>query len=285
MTPESTHVEGNDVAEQRIETGRRAMDVLGNLRYGPRDQRLRRGVYLLPSLFTLGNMFCGYACILYAMRGDVVSAAPFVGFALVLDMLDGRIARLTNTTSAFGREFDSLADVVSFGVAPAILTFVWGLEPLRRLGWAVGFLYVTATAVRLARFNIQSGSATDRRFFVGMPCPAAAAVLASAVFFYPQGFHGAMGGGIAVAIVVIPAILMVTTIRFRSFKTVDLRARRPYTVLLLLALVFALIQLEPSVVLLMLAIVYLLSAFVEMAWTRLRRRPAGAPAEPHADGD
>src|SRR6202008_4335471 len=120
--------------------------------------RARRVVSLLPSLFTMGNMFCGYACIVYAMRGDFDTAAPFIGFAVVLDMLDGRIARLTGTSSDFGVEFDSLADVISFGVAPAILTFAWGLPPLGRLGYAAGFLYVSAAALRLARFNIQSAA-------------------------------------------------------------------------------------------------------------------------------
>ncbi len=139
---------------------------------GPR-RRFRRGVYLLPSLMTLGNLFCGYACIVYAMRGDYVTAAPFVGIALLLDGLDGRIARMTGTSSAFGLEFDSLADVVSFGMAPAILTFSWGLAPLGRWGWAAGFVYLTATAMRLARFNIQGGAATSG-YFVGMPSPAAA---------------------------------------------------------------------------------------------------------------
>src|SRR5258707_9500229 len=117
--------------------------------------RLRRGVSLLPSLFTMGNMFCGYACIVYAMRSEFEPASLFIGVAVVLDMLDGRIARLTGTASDFGVELDSLADVISFGVAPAILSFAWGLSPLGRLGWAAGFLFVSAAAMRLARFNIQ----------------------------------------------------------------------------------------------------------------------------------
>src|SRR4026208_2582323 len=137
-------------------------------------RRLRRGVCLLPSMFTIGNMFCGYACIVHAMRGEFHIAAPFIGFAMVLDMLDGRIARMTGTASDFGIELNSLADVISFGMAPAILSFAWGLQPLGRLGWAVGFLFVAAAALRLARFNIQAGS-VDKRYFVGMPSPAAAA--------------------------------------------------------------------------------------------------------------
>src|SRR5919112_2038975 len=145
-------------------------------------RRFRRGVYLLPSLLTLGNMFCGYACIVYAMRGEFETAAPFIGFAIVLDMLDGRIARLTGATSDFGIEFDSLADVISFGVAPSILAFAWGLHPLGRLGWAAAFIFAAAAAVRLARFNIQTGAAHDKRYFVGIPSPAAAGVPAATVF-------------------------------------------------------------------------------------------------------
>lgn len=251
--------------------------MLSTFRNGPNgERRLRRGVYLLPSLFTLGNMFCGYACVLYAMRGDITTAAPFIGVAVVLDMLDGRIARLTGTSSAFGREFDSLADVISFGVAPAILTFVWGLQPLNRLGWAAGFIFVTAAAVRLARFNIQSASVTDKRYFVGMPSPAAAAVPAATVFFYPAGFSDPRGALIALVVALVPAILMVSTIRFRSFKTIDLRVRRSSKVLVLLAALIAVVQLEPRVVLVAIAYTYLASAFIEWGWTRLRRRPAAA---------
>ncbi len=260
----------------------RRVGVLGTLRRDRNgERRMRRGVYLLPSLFTLGNMFCGYACVLYAMRNELTMAAPFIGVAVVLDMLDGRIARLTGTTSAFGREFDSLADVISFGIAPAILTFVWGLQPLNRLGWAAGFIFVTAAAIRLARFNIQSVGATDKRYFVGMPSPSAAAVPASTVFFYPEGFSDPRSALIALVVALVPAVLMVSTIRFRSFKTIDLGARRPYKVLVLLAAVIALVQLEPRVVLLILAYTYLVSAFIEMGWARFRRhrsQPAG-PAD------
>src|SRR4029079_8822263 len=163
--------------------------------------RVRRGVYLLPSLFTLGNMFCGYICIVYAMRGDYESAAPFIGFAFVLDMLDGRIARMTGAASAFGVEFDSLADVISFGMAPAILVYAWGLAPLGRIGLAAGFLFVSAAAMRLARFNIQSGTGLDKRYFVGMPSPAAAGVLASTVYAYPWGIYDYRAA--------LPALLMV----------------------------------------------------------------------------
>jgi CDP-diacylglycerol--serine O-phosphatidyltransferase len=236
----------------------------------PRVRR-RRGVSLLPSLFTMGNMFCGYACLVYAMRGDYETAAPFIGFAIVLDMLDGRIARLTGTASDFGLQFDSLADVISFGVAPAILSFAWGLSPLGRLGWAAGFMFVAAAAMRLARFNIQ-GAAGDKRYFVGMPSPAAAGVPAATVFAYPAGLNDYRAALLALAMVLIPAILMVSTVRFRSFKTIDLQARRPYTVLILVAGAIMLVATHPRFVLVAVAYSYLASAFIGMIMTRLRHR-------------
>src|SRR5215470_5650030 len=245
--------------------------------------RLRRGVSLLPSLFTMGNMFCGYACIVYAMRGDFETAAPFIGFAVVLDMLDGRIARLTGTASDFGVELDSLADVISFGVAPAILSFAWGLHPLGRLGYAAGFLYVSAAALRLARFNIQSAVITDKRYFVGLPSPPAAGIAASTVYFYPAGLHDYRAALPALAMVLIPAMLMVSTIRFRSFKTIDLKMRRPYTVLFLIALGIMAIATHPKVALIVIAYSYLASAFVGMAISRLRHhRVAPVPASEDA---
>src|SRR5881628_3774291 len=225
--------------------------------------RVRRGVYLLPSLLTMGNMFCGYACVVYAMRGEYETAAPFIGFAYVLDMLDGRIARLTGAESAFGLQFDSLADVISFGIAPAILSFAWGLSPLGRLGWAAGFLFVACAAMRLARFNIQTGG--DKRYFVGMPSPAAAAIPASTVYLFPDGLYDYRAALPALAMVLVPAVLMVSTIRFRAFKTIDSETRRPYTVLLFIAAGIILIATHPQVMLVVIAYGYLASAFVGLA--------------------
>lgn len=239
---------------------------------------IRRGVSLLPSLFTLANLFCGWACVIYAMRGELVMAAPFIGFAIVLDMLDGRIARMTGTASEFGVQLDSLADVISFGMAPAVLAFQWGLQPLGRLGWAVGFLFVTAAALRLARFNIQAH--TDKRYFVGLPSPAAAAIPAATVFFYPEGLHGKPEAFFAVAMMIVPTLLMVSTMRFRSFKSIDLGERRRYTVLIACAALLALIVAYPSLVLLLMAYSYLASGFIGLALTKLKHReetPSTAP--------
>jgi CDP-diacylglycerol---serine O-phosphatidyltransferase len=252
----------------------------------PRRLRLRRGVYLLPSLLTMGNMFCGYACVVYAMRGAYETAAPFIGIAIVLDMLDGRIARMTGTTSEFGVEFDSMADIISFGVAPAILSFQWGLSALGRLGWAAGFLFVAAAAMRLARFNIQSAAGGDKRYFVGMPSPAAAAIPAATVYAYPWGLYDYREALPALAMVLVPAVLMVSTIRFRSFKTLDSKTRRPYTVLIFVAAGIMLIATHPQAMLVVMAYSYLASAFVGMAIARFRPRggvvapQAAAEAEP-----
>jgi CDP-diacylglycerol--serine O-phosphatidyltransferase len=242
-------------------------------------RKLRRGVYLLPSLMTLGNLFCGYACIVYAMRGEYETAAPFIGVAVILDTLDGRIARMTGTSTAFGLEFDSLADVVSFGLAPAILTFSWGLTSLGRWGWAAGFIYLTAAAMRLARFNVQTGTG-DKKYFVGMPSPAAAGIPAATIYAYPAGFQHPVGAVPAMALVLVPAFLMVSTIRFRSFKNLDLQARLPYTVLIGIALMFAFLFAHPAGALVVVSYAYLLSAFIELIVHRIRRRdhePAPMP--------
>lgn len=236
------------------------------------DRRgIRRGVSLLPSLFTLGNMFCGWSCIVYAMHGQLAMAAPFIGLAMVLDMLDGRIARMTGTSSEFGVQLDSLADVISFGLAPAVLAYAWGLAPLGRLGWGVGFVFVCGAALRLARFNIQHGH-TDKRFFVGLASPAAAAIPAATVFYFPDGLERRPEVFLAVVMVIVPALLMVSTIKFRSFKTLDLRARRRYTVLIALAAFLALIVAYPHEVLLIMAYGYLLSPVAEFVISKFRHR-------------
>lgn len=248
-------------------------------RQGERVRHYRRGIFLLPSIITVGNMFCGYACVVFAMRNELATAAPFIGFAVVLDMLDGRIARMTNTTSAFGLEFDSLADVISFGLAPAILAFAWGLSELGRVGWAAGFVFVTAAAMRLARFNIQTQTLTDKRYFVGMPSPAAAGVTAATVYAYPYPLEGVHALA-AVAVVIVPAVLMVSTIKFRSFKTLNLGWTRSYVKLILVAGLIALVATAPEITLLVLAYGYLLSAFIEMALSRHRPAAETPPTAP-----
>ena len=244
-----------------------------------RQHRFRRGVFLLPSLLTVGNLFCGYACVVYSTRSDFDTAALFIGIAMILDTLDGFFARLTNSSSAFGVELDSLADVVSFGLAPAILAFTWGLWPLHRLGWAAGFLYVTATAMRLARFNVQSTTTTapvDKRYFVGMPSPAAAGVIASTVYLYPYGLEEAQTAFPALAMVLVPAFLMVSTIRFRSVKAIDVGWRRSYLALFIAAVAIALVASHPRIALVVLSYAYVVSAFVGWGYGRLKKRTTDA---------
>jgi len=245
-----------------------------------RPERFKRGVYLLPSMFTVANLFCGYACVVYSTRGDFDTAAVLIGVAMVLDTLDGFFARLTRSSSAFGVELDSLADVVSFGLAPAILAFTWGLWPLRRLGWAAGFIYVTAAAMRLARFNIQTSSLTDKRYFAGLPSPAAAAVIASTVYLYPWGLQDPRAAAPALAMVLVPAFLMVSTIRFRSIKAIDVGWRRSPSWLFLGAVALALVASRPRVALVVLSYSYIVSALAALAYSRLRRRHPATPPQP-----
>ena len=236
-------------------------------------------MYLLPSLFTVANLFCGYACVVYATRADFDTAALFIGIAMVLDTLDGFIARLTNSSTAFGVQLDSLADVVSFGLAPAILAFTWGLWPLDRLGWAAGFIYVTAAAMRLARFNIQTTTATDKRYFVGLPSPAAGAVIASTVYLFPFGLQEPRAGAVRRwRWSSCPALLMVSTIRFRSVKAIDVGWRRSYLALFLAAVVLALIASHPRLALVIMSYTYVAFACVMWGVSKLGKRHGGEAA-------
>ena len=250
-------------------------------RRGDRPERFRRGVYLLPSLMTVSNLLCGYASVVYSTRGDFDTAAVLLGIAMVVDTLDGFFARLTHSQSAFGAELDSLADVVSFGVAPAILAFTWGLWPLGRLGWAAGFIYVTAAALRLARFNIQSATG-DKKYFAGLPSPAAASVTASTVFMYPWGLQDPRVAGLALPMVLVPGFLMVSTIRFRSLKAVDVGWRRSYVIVFLGAVAIALVASHPRLALVVLSYSYIIWSVAGFVLARLRRRPATAPVPPPA---
>ena len=245
-----------------------------------RPDRFRRGVYLLPSMLTVSNLLCGYASIVYSTRGDFDTAAVLIGVAMVVDTLDGFFARLTHSQSAFGAELDSLADVVSFGIAPAILAFTWGLWPLGRFGWAAGFVYVTAAAIRLARFNIQGMAATDKRYFAGLPSPAAASVTASTVFLYPWGLQDPRIAALALPMVLVPGFLMVSTIRFRSVKAMDVGWRRSPVLLLLGAVVIAAIASHPRIALVVMSYTYVLAALVLFVYSRIRRKPPVTSPEP-----
>ena len=238
----------------------------------------RRGIYILPNLFTTAALFCGFFAIMQAMKGGFESAVIAIFLAMVLDGLDGRVARLTNTQSAFGAEYDSLSDMVSFGVAPALVTYSWALKDMGRLGWIAAFIYCAGAALRLARFN-SSAEATDKRFFQGLPSPAAAALVAGFVWVMIDiGVPGVDVRWAACAIIVFAGITMVTSIRFYSFKDFNLRRSVPFVFIVVIALSMALLSYEPSVALFVLFMVYALSGYV-IALLRLIRRKASVKAD------
>jgi CDP-diacylglycerol--serine O-phosphatidyltransferase len=241
-------------------------------------RHLRRGIYLLPTLFTTGNLFCGFTSVVHSSQQAFYTASILIIVAGILDGLDGRIARMTGATSEFGKQFDSLADIVSFGIAPAFLIHQWGLTPLSRRGWLIAFLFVACAAMRLARFNIQR-QAVDKRYFVGLSSPAAAAVLTCTAFAFPEK-PGELWVSVVVAgMVIAAALLMVSRIRYRSFKDIDLKRPRSYLSVLLLAAAGVVIGLaDPQYALLSLALAYALSGPLAYAWGLLHRgRRAGTP--------
>lgn len=191
-----------------------------------RDSR-RRALVALPSLFTLLNMLCGFACILVSISGDYPLGAVLVGFAIVLDIADGAVARLVGSVTPFGLQFDSLADLVSFGVAPAVLAFAWAMSDIDPLGWVVCFVWLAAAATRLARFNATIDPRADKRFFIGLPSPGAAGVVIASVFAFnaPLSPEYRMW---SLLVLLVPAVLMVTSIKFRSFRSLVSPHGRPY---------------------------------------------------------
>ena len=225
------------------------------------DRRFKRGAYLLPTLFTVGNLFCGYYAIVATLRGSFVKAALLIFVAALLDGLDGRVARLTGTTSEFGRELDSLSDSLSFGAAPAVMVQAWALDGLGRLGWLASFLFVACGVVRLARFNIQTGT-VERRFFTGMPIPAAAVTLAACVPLFPEGLPTQWLEFAMLGLVLLLSVLMISKLRFRSFKDLDLRGRLPYVAAVAVALAFVGVALAPAGVLLVLSLGYVVSGLL-----------------------
>lgn len=227
-----------------------------------------RGIYFLPSLFTTAGLFFGFFAIISATRGHFDSAAVGLLIAMVMDGLDGRIARMTNTTSEFGKEYDSLVDVIAFGLAPSLVIYFFALQYLGKTGWLVSFIYAAAAALRLARFNTISG---DKRYFVGLPSPSAAAF----VVFWVWSLHDFELTGVAIPwlsalIAVIAAVLMVSNVKFRSFKDMDVKRRVPFMVLMGVVLVFVLVYFDPPRVLFLMAAIYALSGPV--SWTLKYRR-------------
>ena len=222
----------------------------------------RRGIYVLPNLFTTAALFAGFFAIVQGMQGDFERAAMAIFIAMVLDGLDGRVARLTNTQSAFGAEYDSLSDMVSFGVAPALVMYEWALKDLGRLGWIAAFIYCAGAALRLARFNTTL-EVIDKRFFQGLPSPAAAALVAGLVWvMLLADVSGYDVRWLACVLTIFAGLTMISNIRYYSFKDVNLKKSVPFFVIAAIALGFALVAYSPEIALFSFFVVYCLSGYV-----------------------
>lgn len=238
----------------------------------PRRRRLGRSIFILPSMFTVGNIFCGYFAILSTMRGNYDQAAQAIGIAIIMDMLDGRIARLTNSATLFGLQLDSLADVISFGIAPSVLALVWGLGSLdQRLGWTAAFTFTICGAMRLARFNVQAG---HFKHFVGLPIPAGGGAIAAIVHFFGPPIKDPVGAYLMVAAVFLLSVLMVSTIRYSSLKYLTLGKKSHLTILIIAFLFVALIYYSRPT-LLAVAVLYGLSGLTIRLFSFLRRKRPG----------
>jgi CDP-diacylglycerol--serine O-phosphatidyltransferase len=218
-----------------------------------------RGVYLLPNLFTTGALFGGFYAIVSAMNGNFTHAAVAIFVSMMLDGMDGRVARMTNTQSAFGEQYDSLADMVSFGVAPALVVFSWVLQDLGRWGWAAAFIYMACAALRLARFNTQIG-VVDKKYFIGLASPAAASVIAGMVWVWSAVVPEFPWGILVAVVTALVGLLMVSNFRYTSFKSIDFRGRVPFAFMLLVVLIFASLIIYQEQGILAIAVLYALSA-------------------------
>ena len=235
----------------------------------------RRGIYILPNLFTLANLFAGFYAIVQAMNLNFDQAAIGIFVAMFLDSLDGRVARMTKTQSAFGAEFDSLADMVSFGAAPALVMYEWALRDMGKLGWVAAFLYCACAALRLARFNVMLDVA-DKRWFTGIPSPAAAALVAGCIWIADDyDIDPASIRWWAVFVTIFAGLTMVSNLKYYSFKSINLRKSVPFFFVLAAVVIVALTALQPALVLFGGFVAYSISGYVVSAWFYLRHRRAG----------
>jgi CDP-diacylglycerol--serine O-phosphatidyltransferase len=240
---------------------------------------LRRGAYIIPSLFTTGNLLCGYIAVVRSLHGDYEWAALAVFIAALLDRVDGWVARLTRTASDFGVQLDSLADVISFGMAPALMVYMWALAQMPKPWSMAPFLYLAAGATRLARFNIQA-PAQDRRWFIGLPTPAAACVLAAIVFYSPARVIDPFTSILVALLLVALAVLMVARLRYRSFKEIGVRSRVPWVMVSVMAVAYFIVAASPQVIAVVLSFTYLLSGL----WPRRTPAPRPEPRPAAAGG-
>jgi CDP-diacylglycerol--serine O-phosphatidyltransferase len=256
--------------------------------HGPVRPR-RKGIYILPNLFTLAALFGGFYAVVMAMNSQFELAAYGIFIAAVLDSLDGRVARMTNTQSAFGEQMDSLSDMVSFGAAPALIMYEWALKGLGKLGWIAAFVYCSGAALRLARFNTNI-AVVDKRFFQGLPSPAAAALIIGFIWVMDDaGFKGVSHidwlAWAAFGITLYAGLTMVTNVPFYSFKDVSFRRTVPFAVIVAIALGIALINIHPPLVLFGLFLVYGFSGYAVYAWKRMKGKPVSVIATQIDDPD
>jgi CDP-diacylglycerol--serine O-phosphatidyltransferase len=235
-------------------------------------RRGRKGIFVLPNLFTSASLFGGFFAIIASIQGRFEAAAVAIIISSVFDSLDGRIARFTQTTSHFGNEYDSLSDLIAFGVAPGILAFLWALEPFGRLGWLAAFMYLICGALRLARFNAQKDVVTSK-YFKGLPIPAAASFVASTVLFV-SAMNGIPAKEPLAIIVMMYALsfLMVSTINYFSFKEFDIRHKKPFNVLVSIILVLILVAYKPKIILFFILLSYVLSGPLITLYRKLAKR-------------
>jgi CDP-diacylglycerol--serine O-phosphatidyltransferase len=238
-----------------------------------RSESIRKGIYILPNLFTTGSLFAGFYSMVATLSGDYRTAAIWILASSIFDGLDGKVARATGTTSQFGVEYDSLADLVSFGVTPGLLMYAWALRPFGRLGWVAAFLFVACAALRLARFNVQVNTVESKRF-IGLPTPAAASMVSATVLlFYHFGWPSSFKKLAILLLIYLLAFLMVSNVKYYSFKDPELIKRQPFGFLVLAVLLFIVIAAEPVLMLFLIFLCYILSgpiAFV-VTWPRRRR--------------
>ncbi|MDZ7699852.1 MAG: CDP-diacylglycerol--serine O-phosphatidyltransferase [Deltaproteobacteria bacterium] len=236
-----------------------------------RKKAKKRGIYVLPNLFTSASLFSGFFAIIAAIQGRYETAAVAILISCVFDALDGKIARFTHSTSPFGTEYDSLSDLVAFGVAPAILAFQWALEPFGRLGWLACFMYVICGALRLARFNVQKAT-VEANYFKGLPIPAAASFIASLILFTMLlGGLPLSGPFIILIIVYTLSFLMVSTVDYFSFKEFEPKKQKPFNVLVATILVLIVVAYKPKIMLFFILIVYVFSGPV-ITWYRYKKK-------------
>jgi len=259
----------------------------------PGNHHLRRGIYLLPSLLTVANMLCGFYAVMATLGGNLAeldNAAKAIGFAIVFDSFDGFVARATGTSSEFGKQFDSLADIISFGVAPAVLAFAWGvreMEPsslievrhISQFGWLIGLIFVVCCAWRLARFNIQGmAPGGGSRYFVGLPCPAAAGLIVATVHAFKLPINDWRWSVAWLALIAADAALMSSTVRYRSFKDLPFARRQPSLIIVLIALMVWLIVMYSEIVLMLTAATYVAAGLTLHVVRFLRHRNVAQPA-------